>query len=177
MAASTSHYPTPSSSASTSLTTKWDVFISFRGIDTRYTFTDFLYHSLKRTGIRAFRDDPELCSWEVISDALLQAIHESKTYIVVFSENYASSPWCLDELVEIKSTRRLIIPIFYNIEPSVVRCQTGSFYEAFQVHKSRYSTDRLDKWRVTLTNIGNLSGYHVHEKMLVQTPKFYFPLV
>ena len=144
---------------------KWDVFISFRGSDTRYTFTDYLYHSLKRTGVRTFRDDPELRSGEVISDALLQAIHESKTYVVVLSENYASSRWCLDELVEIKSAGRLIVPVFYNIEPSVVKYQTGRFYQAFEAHESRYGSHMVDRWRVTLMKVGNLSGYHVHEKM------------
>lgn len=109
--------------------TRWDVFLSFRGIDTRYTFTDHLYTALHRTGIRTFRDDPELRSGEVISDTLLQVIQESKTYIVVFSNNYASSFWCLDELVEIlncyKTMQRLVIPVFYNITPSLWDIKLG----------------------------------------------------
>lgn len=71
--------------------TQWDVFLSFRGIDTRYSFTVHLYTALQRSGIRTFRDDPELRSGQVISDTLLQVIQDSRTYIVVFSENYASS--------------------------------------------------------------------------------------
>lgn len=146
----------------TSIPTQWDVFLSFRGIDTRHTFTDHLYTALHRTGIRTFRDNPELCSGEVISDTLLQVIQESKTYIVVFSKNYASSPWCLNELVEIlncyKTMQRLVIPVFYNIHPSVVGHQIGSFEEAFKKHHTRFSTDTLDKWRNALTMVGKLSG-------------------
>ncbi|KAL8101932.1 hypothetical protein AgCh_033727 [Apium graveolens] len=145
--------------------TQWDVFLSFRGKDTRYTFTDYLYDALNRTSIRTFKDDPELHSGEVISDALVQAIHDSKTYIVVFSENYASSRWCLDELVEIKSMARLVVPVFYYIDPSAVRHQTGNCKHAFEVHQSRFDSDTLDKWRVTLTSVANLSGYHVCRNM------------
>ncbi|WOG86610.1 hypothetical protein DCAR_0205827 [Daucus carota subsp. sativus] len=114
--ASTSYNQTPSFSTPAPPTT-WDVFLSFRGKDTRYTFTDHLYKALLRTGIRTFKDDPELLSGEVISRALPQAIQESKTYIVVLSENYATSSWCLDELVEILNCynrmKRLVIPVFY----------------------------------------------------------------
>lgn len=147
---------------------RWDVFLSFRGLDTRYTFTDFLYDALHRTGIRTFRDDFEVRG-EVISNSLLQAIQGSKTYVVVFSENYASSKWCLDELVEIldcyKSMGRLVLPIFYNIEPSVVQNQTGSFSKAFEEHETHFETDRVDKWRATLMNVGNFSGYEVRKNM------------
>ncbi|KAL1802233.1 hypothetical protein ACET3Z_030880 [Daucus carota] len=160
--ASTSYNQTPSSAASASLPTTWDVFLSFRGIDTRYTFTDHLYSALDRNGIRTFRDDPELRSGEVISDGLLQAIHKSKTYVIVLSENYASSRWCLDELVEIlncySTMERSVIPIFYNVDPSAAGHQTGSFREAFEKHETRFGKERLDKWRVALTMLGKLSG-------------------
>ncbi|XP_074356512.1 disease resistance protein L6-like [Apium graveolens] len=75
--ASTSYNHNPSPYFST----RWEVFLSFRGTDTRYSFTDYLYNSLHRTGIRTFRDDPDLRRGEIISDALIQAIHESKSYV------------------------------------------------------------------------------------------------
>nr|GME17592.1 disease resistance protein TAO1-like [Ipomoea batatas] len=67
---------------------QWDVFLSFRGEDTRHGFTDRLYNSLVRT----FRDDEE------IAPGLIAAIHDSAASIAVISENYASSKWCLEEL-------------------------------------------------------------------------------
>jgi|UniRef100_A0A2K1ZU98 hypothetical protein len=79
----------------------YDVFLSFRGEDTRKTFTDHLYTALVQAGIHTFRDDDELPRGKEISDHLLEAIQESKISIVVFSKGYASSRWCLDELVEI----------------------------------------------------------------------------
>ncbi|WOG87984.1 hypothetical protein DCAR_0207217 [Daucus carota subsp. sativus] len=159
---------TPSSSAPNS-TPRWDVFLSFRGLDTRHNFTSHLYAALDRHGVGTFKDDPELRSGEVISDALLMAIRKSRSYIVVFSENYASSPWCLDELVEINNCRetfsRLVVPVFYNIDPKDVRHQTGSFKDAFKKHEIRFSGDveKVNKWRLALTEVANLSGKHVSE--------------
>jgi len=43
--------------------------------------------------------------------------------IIVFSENYASSAWCLDELgkiIECRKNNRSMVPIFYKVDPSEV---------------------------------------------------------
>ncbi|KAI5314401.1 hypothetical protein L3X38_043577 [Prunus dulcis] len=95
--------PSPSSSFTNSWT--HDVFLSFRGEDTRYNFTDHLHKNLVQRGIRTFIDD-ELPRGEEISQALLDAIEGSRCSIIVFSENYASSKWCLDELVHIIQCRK-----------------------------------------------------------------------
>ena len=178
--ASTSYNQTTSSSAPTSPPTLWDVFLSFRGKDTRYTFTDHLYKALQRTGIRTFRDDPELRSGEVISRALPQAIQESKTYIVVLSENYASSSWCLEELVEIldcyKRMKRLVIPVFYNIDPSAVRYQIENFRETFEKHQSRHDAEKVNIWCLTLNEVADFSGYHISENRQVEVIKLIYSL-
>lgn len=140
--------------------------MSFRGEDTRYTFTDHLYKDLHRSGIRTFRDDLELHSGEVISDSLIQTIQNSKTYIVVFSENYAASSWCLDELVEIldcyNRMNRLVIPVFHYVLPSDVRhLHMKSFVEAFEKHQTRYDEEKVKKWRLTMMQVAGFSGYHI----------------
>ncbi|XP_074357550.1 disease resistance protein RPV1-like isoform X1 [Apium graveolens] len=167
MAASTTYNRIPSSSGSPPTATLWDIFLCFRGSDTRYNFTDHLYKALLRTGIRTFMDDPELRSGEVISDSLIQAIQNSKAYIVVLSENYASSPWCLDELVEIlqccRTMQRSVIPVFYNIDPSVVRHQMGRFEQAFEKHQTRFDKEKVEKWSLALREVSHFSGYTVTE--------------
>ena len=57
-----SSFPSSFSSSSSSSTGRWkyDVFISFRGEDTRNTFADLLYDAFKREGIIAFKDDEKL---------------------------------------------------------------------------------------------------------------------
>ncbi|GKE38413.1 Toll/interleukin-1 receptor domain-containing protein, partial [Tanacetum coccineum] len=87
---------------------KYDVFLSFRGEDLRKNFVDHLYHALEDRGIRTYKDDVTLKIGNEISSALLQAIEESKIYIIVFSKSYASSGWCLNELVKIMECDKLI---------------------------------------------------------------------
>ncbi|XP_062160867.1 disease resistance protein RUN1-like isoform X2 [Alnus glutinosa] len=145
----------------------YDVFLSFRGEDTRKNFTDHLYSALVRLGIRTFRDDKELPRGENISTELLNAIRGSKIFIVVFSQGYASSKWCLNELVEIVQCKNTIghtlLPIFYQVKPSDVRKQTGTFAEAFAMYEEQFQTnmEMVQKWREALTKAANCSGWNL----------------
>nr|XP_043630303.1 TMV resistance protein N-like [Erigeron canadensis] len=80
---------------------KYDVFISFRGKDTRKNFVDHLYHALHHKSIHTYKDDERIKKGKTFSDELITAIHDSRFYVIVFSKNYASSSRCLDELVQI----------------------------------------------------------------------------
>ncbi|GLT71274.1 hypothetical protein SLA2020_433070 [Shorea laevis] len=142
-----------------------DVFLSFRGEDTRKTFTDHLYTALVQAGILTFRDDEELPRGNHISTELLKAIQGSRISIVVFSKGYASSRWCLDELVEImrckNSIGQTLLPVFYDVDPSDVRKQTGTFAEAFSRHEDRFQAEmeRVQNWRAALTEAADYSGW------------------
>ncbi|XP_061995786.1 TMV resistance protein N-like [Rosa rugosa] len=143
---------------------KYDVFLSFRGEDTRKGFTDHLYDKLQWRGIRTFRDDPELERGTAISPELLTAIEQSRFAIVVLSPNYASSTWCLLELsriFECMEERGAILPIFYEVEPSHVRHQRGSFAEAFDEHEEKFGEDskEVEGWRDALSKVANLAGW------------------
>ena len=86
--------------SSSSITPQWnyDVFLNFRGEDTRKSFTDHLYSALKQKGIFTFKDDEKLERGKLISLELWKAIEGSKVAIVILFKNYASSTWCLDEV-------------------------------------------------------------------------------
>ncbi|PWA40713.1 disease resistance protein (TIR-NBS-LRR class) family [Artemisia annua] len=56
----------------------YDVFLSFRGEDTRNTFVDHLYAALVQKGIHTFKDNVMLGGGEQISSELLNAIQESR---------------------------------------------------------------------------------------------------
>ncbi|KAJ6857978.1 TMV resistance protein N [Populus alba x Populus x berolinensis] len=160
------------SSSSSSSRHRWnyDVFLSFRGEDTRKNFTDHLYTALIQAGIHTFRDDNELPRGEEISPQLLEAIEGSRISIVVFSKHYASSRWCLDELVKIIECRQkidqVVLPIFYDTEPSDVRKQTGSYAKAFDEHEERFKEEmeKVSKWRGALAEAGNLSGWGLNNE-------------
>ncbi|XP_059628656.1 TMV resistance protein N-like [Cornus florida] len=147
----------------------YDVFLSFRGEDTRKNFVDHLFDALSQRGIYTFKDDEQLRRGEEISPALLKAIEESRFALIVFSKNYASSKWCLDELVKIveckKTMGQTVIPVFYDVGPSEVRKQTGIFGSAFEIHEKDFSgnMEEVQRWKTALVEAANISGYSVSD--------------
>ncbi|XP_050146202.1 disease resistance protein RUN1-like [Malus sylvestris] len=143
---------------------KYDVFLSFRGEDTRKTFTSHLHAALLRKKLQTYIDS-KLDSGDEIGPALLEAIEKSKLSVIIFSKNYASSTWCLDELVHILGCKerdgQFVIPIFYDISPSDVRKQQESYAVAFAKLEERFKDcmDKVLQWRDALEKAANLSGY------------------
>jgi hypothetical protein len=129
---------------------------------------------LVRRGISTFIDD-ELTRGEEISPSLLKAIEQSRISIIVFSENYASSRWCLDELVKIlqckESNQQMVWPVFYKVDPSHVRNQRGTFGDAFADHDCKFKDNmkKVCEWRQALWEAANLSGWHLEEGEYVLT--------
>ncbi|XP_024933783.3 disease resistance protein RUN1 [Ziziphus jujuba] len=158
------------SSSSASALWKYDVFLSFRGEDTRKSFTDHLYAAMERKGIITFRDDDRLERGKPLSQELLKAIENSRFSIVIFSRNYASSKWCLDEVAKIvecmKMMGQTVIPVFYHVAPSEVRKQKGSFEKAFALHEENFveNTEKVQRWRAALEEVANLSGWDLQER-------------
>ena len=151
-----------SSSCSPTPREKYDVFISFRGEDTRDGFTSFLYEALRNKAIQAYMDNHQLERGDEISPTLMKAIEESTISVIIFSENYASSPWCLNELVKIleckKRNGQIVIPVFYGIDPSIVRKQKQSYAVALAKLEERFKDSKLNQWREALKYAANLSG-------------------
>ncbi|KAI3496951.1 hypothetical protein L1887_39329 [Cichorium endivia] len=91
------------------------------------------------------------------------------------SKNYASSSWCLDELVKIiecqKSSEHTAYPVFYDVEPSEVRKQSGTVGEAFARHEKE---EAAGKWREALKEAADLAGWELknttdgHEAKFIQ---------
>ncbi|XP_050148629.1 disease resistance protein RPV1-like isoform X9 [Malus sylvestris] len=146
---------------------KYDVFISFRGEDTRNTFTSHLHAALQQKNIETYIDN-RLKRGEAIGPALLKAIKKSTLWVIIFSQKYASSTWCLEELVHILKCNdrgQSVIPIFYHTHASDVRKQKGSYEVAFAEHQKRVkdSIDKVPEWKEALTNAANIAGFHHSE--------------
>ncbi|XP_076917140.1 disease resistance protein Roq1-like [Bidens hawaiensis] len=150
-------------SASFSQSWKPEVFISFRGEDTRKGFVDHLYEALVRQGIQTYKDDETFPRGATIGPALFKAIQESRIAVIIFSENYADSSWCLDELAHIvecmENTGQIVMPVFYDVDPSEVRNQNGKYGEAFDKYEREKNKHKVDSWREALKKAGNLSGW------------------
>ncbi|KAI9104358.1 hypothetical protein K1719_022930 [Acacia pycnantha] len=145
----------------------YDVFLSFRGEDTRKSIATHLYTTLKQAGINVFMDEEGIARGEDISGSLLQAIESSRISIIIFSQNYAGSSWCLKELEKImecyRKTYQEVFPIFYDVQPSEVRKQQNAFGKAWEklittlpINKGRKAAKNLKK---ALIEAANLSGW------------------
>ncbi|KAM1054507.1 hypothetical protein PS2_001839 [Malus domestica] len=137
---------------------RYDVFINFRREDTRKIFIGHLYKALDQKAIYTFIDggDPELPA----------TIQESRLSIVVFSKKYASSTRCLKQLVHIldrmDTKKHIVVPIFYQVDPSCIRKLAGSFAEAFAQHDhdSNANIEEVQSWRSALTKAADLKGWN-----------------
>jgi len=145
--------------------TKNDVFLSFRG-ETRSKFTGHLYEALCSAGIQTYMDH-KLHKGAEISEVLLRTIEESEISVIVFSGDYASSTWCLEELVKIMECKekrgKVAIPVFYNVDPSDIRKQRGSYGASFAKLEQRFKgtkdKGKLQVWRDALARAAGLSGW------------------
>ncbi|XP_057454336.1 disease resistance protein RPV1-like isoform X2 [Lotus japonicus] len=151
--------------ASSSWNHQWiyDVFINFRGEDTRHSFVSHLYAALSNAGINTFLDDEKLIKGSDLKPSLLRAIEGSRISLVVLSTNYTSSRWCLDELDKIMDCRgtygQIVIPIFYEVDPSHVRKGTHAFSLAAAGGDGYVEVDVGMKWMRVLNQVANLSGW------------------
>ncbi|XP_057436791.1 disease resistance protein RPV1-like isoform X3 [Lotus japonicus] len=144
----------------------YDVFLSFRGKDSRPKFVSHLHTSLENAGIYVFRDDDEIRRGDTISDSLLRSLRQSRICIVVLSKHYANSKWCMLELENIMEYRQtmglVVVPVFYEVDPSDVRHQAGEFGKAFEDLITRTSLDEEDdtvqNCRTALLQVGGIAG-------------------
>ena len=153
------------SSSTTFQPKKYDVFVSFKGSDVRSGFLSLLHKALLDTGVDIFVDE-NLERGEDISTSLLETIEQSYLSLVIFSENYAFSPWCLDELVKIleckKTMGQIVLPLFYGVHPTHVQELTGSFGVAIAQYREEefnYSLRKVEKWCQALKDIAERSGF------------------
>ena len=159
-----------SSSSSTTSGFKYDVFLSFRGRDTRKNFTDHLYAALNQKGIFTFRDNEKLERGTFIAPELLRAIEELRFAVVIISQDYASSKWCLVELAKIvecmKKERLIVLPVFHYIDPSDVGNLKKTFGEAFAKHEKRYkdNIEEVYRWKAALTQVAKIAGWDLRDK-------------
>ncbi|KAI9112307.1 hypothetical protein K1719_016830 [Acacia pycnantha] len=143
---------------------KYNVFLSFCGGDTRKGFTTNLREALKRAGLEVFMDN-QIRSGDKIASTLFQAIESSRTSIIILSVNYAGSGWCMQELEKIMDCHitdgQPVFPIFFDVEPSHVRKQSGDFGTKFKtlMKNTTRSKEQELNWTRALNEVANIVGW------------------
>ncbi|KAK7286788.1 hypothetical protein RJT34_22021 [Clitoria ternatea] len=160
----------PSFSSESNSERIYDVFINFRGKDTRKNFVSHLHSALANAGVNTFLDDAMFPTEIELKEELFRAIEGSRICIVVFSKSYTESSWCLNELEKIMECHRtfgqVVLPVFYDVDPTDVRHQKGDFGKALEaLARKKFSREgekyALSNWGSVLTAATNLCGWDV----------------
>ncbi|KAG7623915.1 P-loop containing nucleoside triphosphate hydrolase [Arabidopsis thaliana x Arabidopsis arenosa] len=142
---------------------KHHVFPSFHGEDVRKSFLSHILKEFRSKGIDPFIDN-EIERSKSIGPELIEAIRGSRIAIVLLSRNYASSSWCLNELVEIMKCRedlaQTVMVIFYQVDPTDVKKQAGDFGKVFQKTCKGKRKEDIERWRQALAQVAQIAGYH-----------------
>ncbi|XP_010041497.2 uncharacterized protein LOC104430442 [Eucalyptus grandis] len=157
---------------------QYQVFLAFRGPDTRHSLAAYLYISLVAAGVRVFNDaDPSLIGKDVDHE-ICNAIDHCKISIPILSKDYPSSRWCLDELAQMveckRRKRQKILPIFYKVRTSHVRDLSGVFGEKILKHEKMVDECTYERWKLALKEVGSFKGWvseriaNGHEGVLVK---------
>ncbi|KAF3973228.1 hypothetical protein CMV_003337 [Castanea mollissima] len=138
---------------------QWDVFLSFRGEDTRHTFTSNLYSSLHNHGVRVFRDDDGLRRGDEIASSFEVEESHGNCWWKSWLGFHQQATQCIEGIV-LDFEKRLEKPLkdpsgdtisWYNLQRNL------NFTSAVTYLKERYKRyleDRAEKERevVIVTN-------------------------
>lgn len=139
---------------------RYDVCLCFRATDTAGTrgLTGNLYDALREKSFSVFMGEEGQLQerGEYTSPSLLKALEGSRISIVVISQNFAASPYCLDELVQIlectKTKGKQVLPIFYDMNTQ------GRWYgQVLNVHRS---SQKVRKWYLALSAVNSSQKMH-----------------
>ncbi|KAM7481221.1 hypothetical protein LguiB_005804 [Lonicera macranthoides] len=146
---------------SVSVKYNYDIFFSLSHRDR--SSTDYLYKTLKDSGVRVFRDGDSIERSKDIRSEVKKAIELSRLCIVVLSKSYASSTWCLDQLVMmIECKRNAILPIFYDQKRRIGE-EFARYEEQLKVEtdyqRKEKLTDKIQGWSDALSFASDLPGF------------------
>ncbi|XP_010439643.1 PREDICTED: vesicle-associated protein 1-4 [Camelina sativa] len=140
------------------------LFISFRGEELRNSFVSHVVRALKEAGFNVFIDSHEVRGRDI--RFLLRRIENSKVALVIFSERFAESEWCLREVTKIAEQVRagclVAIPVFYRVSTNDVKMLQGKFGDCFvETLEKRVGVDHPlgPRWMNSVMFIAGMIGF------------------
>ncbi len=141
----------------------FDVFLNHRGPDVKGGFASHLYQALQEAGCRPFLDERSLEKGKPGQEKIYEALGCASVHVAIFSEHYAHSGYCLDELCAMLESQKLIIPVFYDVSPDDLHCKlhNGPYTKAFrETHRKRPASE-VKKWKDALCKAAQLFGFQL----------------
>ena len=136
----------------------YDVFLSHRGPDTRLEFCSFLYEALVRAGLTPFVDNKNIRNGKEGWPQILEALQGAKLVLVIFSEGFASSRWCLEELEVMLQQPGKVMPVFYGVATGLEPPQ-----DTLELLEGKYGSERVVRWQEALQRVSKIAGRRRHE--------------
>ncbi len=143
----------------------FDVFLNHRGPDVKQNFVAHLHEALQEAGCRPFLDKVALEKGQPGQKKIYEALRCASVHVAIFSEHYADSKYCLKELCAMLESEKVIIPVFYDVSPSVLRCENpdGPYTKAFLEFHGRRSESEVNKWKAALHDAAKLNGFKLDD--------------
>ncbi|XP_047326221.1 TIR-only protein-like [Impatiens glandulifera] len=119
-----------------------DIFINHRGADTKGNISGLLYERLsKMISLHTFLDKKSMDPGDKMLSEIDAAIRNCKVAVAVFSPNYCKSYYCLHELALIMESKKRLVPIFWNIQPSGLMVKNIKKYDPNELHRFRWALE------------------------------------
>jgi hypothetical protein len=139
----------------------YDVFLNHRGPDVKRSFVSHLYDLLRVRGCNPFLDAKSLIKGKHALNSINEALHGVRVHLAIFSEGYAESKYCLNELFDMMKSPEKVIPVFFEgVEPGHLRLiESGPFAKAFEKHKGKKRDEDVERWKDALLRASDLMGF------------------
>ncbi|KFK28628.1 hypothetical protein AALP_AA7G024300 [Arabis alpina] len=140
------------------------VFISLGGMDVGNDFLSLVEEAFINKNINVYCNTER--GYTYLQPLFFKRIEKMVLAVVIFSDRYTSSKWCLNELVRINKRmiegKLHVIPIFYNVDVENVKILAGKFGYNFRETTSKYGDCAglwlINKWEKALKSIPQKFG-------------------
>nr|GEV55516.1 retrotransposon Gag domain, retroviral aspartyl protease [Tanacetum cinerariifolium] len=136
-----------------------------------YSSTDssiyFVYSlALHQESILTYNGYETLPRGDSMNPYFLKALEGSRIHVIVFSENYANSLWCLDELAYIMKCveyrGQIVVPIFYHVDLYELQKPSGRYAQELSSLDRYDDQEKVEVWRKALVDVSNLPGWELN---------------